>query len=78
MDSKSICRIFNVALIGLRVCKSKMWPIMSGFEPREAIKRICGLPNAHEMGKPSSYSLTFINRVLHHMLCFIFLPWGGH
>ena len=55
-----------------------MWPTMPGFEPREAIQRICGLPDAHRMGKPSAHSLTVISRVLHHMLCFIFLPRGGH
>ena len=30
------------------------------------------------MGKPSTHNLTVISRVLHHMLCFIFLPRGGH
>ena len=25
-----------------------------------------------------AHSLMVISRVLHHMLCFIFLPWGGH
>ena len=30
------------------------------------------------MGKPSTYNLTIISRVLHHMLCSIFLPWGEH
>ena len=43
LDSKNICRIFDIASIGLRVYKSKMWPTMPGFEPREAIQRICGL-----------------------------------
>ena len=55
-----------------------MWPIVLGFKPREAIQRICGLLDAHRMGKPSTHSLTVISRVLHHMLCFIFLPQGGH
>ena len=43
LDSKNIYRIFNIASIGLRVYKSKMWPTMPGFEHREAIQRICGL-----------------------------------
>ena len=29
------------------------------------------------MGKPSAHSLTVISRVLHHILCSIFLPQGG-
>ena len=78
LDLERIYRIFDIAQVGLKVYKSKMWPIVSGFEPRKVIKRICGLPNAHGMGKPSAHSLTVISRVLHHMLCSIFLPWGGH
>ena len=78
LDSESICHIFDIAPIGLKVYKSKMWPIVSGFEPRKVIKRICGLPDAHEIGKPLAHNLTVISRVLHHMLCFIFLPQGGH
>ena len=30
------------------------------------------------MGKPSAHSLTVISKVLHHMLCSIFLPRDGH
>ena len=30
------------------------------------------------MGKPSTHSLTMINRVLHHMIYSILLPRGGH
>ena len=78
LDPESTCRIFDIASVGLRVYNSNMWPIVSGFEPREGIKRICGLPNTHGMGKPSTHNLTVINRVLHHMLCSIFLPHGGH
>ena len=74
LDPRSICHIFDIALVGLRVYESKMWPTMSGFEPKEVIKRICGFPDAHGMGKPSTHNLTVISRVLHHMLCFIFLP----
>ena len=78
LDSKSIYRIFDIAMVGLRVYESKMWPTMPGFEPREAIKRICGLLDAYKMGKPSAYILMVISRILHYMLCSIFLPWGGH
>ena len=78
LDPKSICPIFNIAPVGLMVYKSKIWLIVSGFELREAVQRICGLANAQGMGKPSAHSLTVINRVLHHMICSIFLPWGGH
>ena len=46
LDLESICRIFNIAPIGLRVYESKIWPIMPGFELREAIHRMCGLADA--------------------------------
>ena len=72
LDPKSICLIFDIAPVGLKVYESKMWPTMPGFDLREAIQRICGLPDAHGMGKPSTHSLTVINKVLHHMLCSIF------
>ncbi|RVW29742.1 hypothetical protein CK203_111021 [Vitis vinifera] len=78
LDLESICRIFYIAPIGLKVYESKIWPIVSGFEPREVIQRICGLANTQEMGKPSTHNLTIISRVLHHMTCSIFLPRGGH
>ena len=78
LDQDSIYRIFDIGPIGLRVYESKMWLIVLGFEPRKAIQRIYGLLDAHEMGKPSTHRLTVICRVLHHMLCFIFLPRGGH
>ena len=74
LDSEGICRIFDIPLVGLRVYESKMWSIVLGFEPRKAIQRICGLLNDQGMGKPSTHSLTVISRVLHHMLCSIFLP----
>ena len=48
------------------------------FEHKKVIKRIYGLPDAHGMGKSSANSLTVICRVLHHMLCFAFLPRDGH
>ena len=43
LDLESICRIFDIAPVGLKVYESKMWPIVLGFEPREAIQRIFGL-----------------------------------
>lgn len=78
LDADAIYRILGVPTVGLRIYESKVWPTILGFEPREVIQRICGLPDAHGMGKPSAHSLTIICRVLHHMLCFIFLPRGGH
>ena len=78
LDSQSICSIFDIAHVGLRVYESKMWPTMLGFDPINVIQRTCGLSNAHGMGKPSVHNLMVISRVLHHMLCFIFRPWGGH
>ena len=37
LDPESICRIFDIALVGLKVYESKGWPTVLGFEPREAI-----------------------------------------
>ena len=51
---------------------------MSVFEPKEVIQRLCGLENAQGMGKPSAHNLTVSSRVLHHMICSILLPQGGH
>ena len=69
---------FYIAPIGLRVYESNTWPIMPRFELREVIQRIYGLPDTQGMGKPSAHNLTIINKVLHHMICSIFLPRGGH
>ena len=46
LDLESICRIFYILLVGLRIYESKAWPTMSGFEPREAIQRMCSLADA--------------------------------
>ena len=51
-DPKSICRIFYIAPVGLRVYESKVWPTMPGFDPREVIKRMCGLADAQGIDKP--------------------------
>ena len=51
---------------------------MPRFEPREDIQRLCELIDAQGMGKPSAHSLIVSNRVLHHMICSILLPQGGH
>ena len=45
LDPESICRILDIALVGLSVYESKAWPNVSGFEPRKVIKRICRLAN---------------------------------
>ena len=37
LDLKEICRIFDIAPIGLIVYESKTWPTMPRFEPKEAI-----------------------------------------
>ena len=78
LDPESICRIFDIALVRLKVYESKAWPTLAGFEPREAIQRMCGLPDAQGMGKPSAHSLTVRCRILHHMILYILLPRGGH
>ena len=46
LDPENICRIFNIAPIGLRAYESKAWPTMPGFEPNEAIQMMCGLADA--------------------------------
>ncbi|RVW59375.1 hypothetical protein CK203_103213 [Vitis vinifera] len=74
----SICRILDIPSIGLRVYEAKAWPTVPGFEPREAVKRLYGLVDPQGMGKPSAHSLTVTSRVLHHMICSILLPRGGH
>ena len=78
LSSESICRIFDIPSVGLKGYESKTWPIVPGFEPREAIKRMCGLEDAQGMGKPLAHSLIVIDRVLQHMICSILLPQGGH
>ena len=78
LDLESIYHIFDIAPIGLRVYKSKIWPTVLGFEPREVVQRIFGFRDAQGMGKPLTHSLTMISRVLHHMICSILLPRGGH
>ena len=37
LDPESICHIFDIAPVGLKVYESKIWPIVSGFKPKEAI-----------------------------------------
>ena len=78
LSPESICRILDIPLVGLRVYEAKAWPTVSGFEAREAVQRLCGLADPQGMGKPSAHSLTVTSRVLHHMICSILLPRGGH
>ncbi|KAL6349908.1 hypothetical protein AAG906_002015 [Vitis piasezkii] len=66
LSPESICRIFDIPSVGLRVYESKVWP------------QLCGVADAQGMGKPSAHSLTVISRILHHMVCSILLPRGGH
>ncbi|RVW61873.1 hypothetical protein CK203_065939 [Vitis vinifera] len=78
LDPESICRILDIPPGGLRVYDAKAWPTVPGFDPREAIQRMCGLADAPGLGKPSAHSLTVTCRVLHHMIAYILLPRGGH
>ena len=78
LSPESICLILDIPLVGLQVYKAKAWPIVPGFEPRVAVQRLCGLAYAQGMGKPSAHNLTMPSRVLHHMICSILLPRGGH
>ena len=67
LDLERIYRIFDIAPVGLKVYKSKMWPTVPNFEPKKAIQRICGLLDAHGMGKPSTHSLTSL--VEYYIIC---------
>ena len=40
LDPKSICHIFNIAPVELKVYEFKIWSTVPRFEPREAIQRI--------------------------------------
>ena len=46
LSLESICHIFDFPSVGLKGYESKTWPIVPGFEPREAIQRMCGLTDA--------------------------------
>ena len=46
LSPKSICRILDIPLVGLRVYEAKAWPTVPGFEPREVVQRLCGLTDA--------------------------------
>ena len=78
LSPESIYRILDIPSVGLRVYEAKAWAIVPRFEPREAVQRLCGLADPQGMGKPSAHSLTVTSRVLHHMICSILLPRGGH
>ena len=46
LSLESICQIFDIPSVVLRLYESKVWPMVSGCEPREAIQRLCGLADA--------------------------------
>ena len=60
LSPESICRIFDIPSIGLRVYESKVWSTVPAFEPREAIQRLCDLADAQRMGKPRGDTESFI------------------
>ena len=43
LSPESIYHILNIPSVGLWAYKAKMWPTVSGFEPREVVQRLCGL-----------------------------------
>ena len=45
LSPESICRILDIPSVGLRVYEAKAWPTVPGFEPREAVQRLCELAN---------------------------------
>ncbi|RVW40379.1 Copia protein [Vitis vinifera] len=46
LSPESICRILDIPSVGLRVYEAKAWPTVPGFEPREAVQRLCRLVDA--------------------------------
>ena len=46
LSLKSICHILDIPSIGLCVYEAKVWPTVPGFEPREAVQRLCDLADA--------------------------------
>ena len=48
LSPESICHILDIPSVGLWVYEAKAWPTVLGFEPREAIQRLCGLANGKE------------------------------
>ena len=46
LSPESICHILDIPSVGLRVYEANAWPIVSGFEPREVVQRLCGLADA--------------------------------
>ena len=46
LSLKSICRILDIPSVRLRVYEAKAWPTVPGFEPREAVQRLCNLADA--------------------------------
>ena len=46
LSPDSIFRILDVPSVGLRAYESKVWPTVPGFEPREAIRKMCELVDA--------------------------------
>ena len=43
LSLESIYRILDIPSVGLRVYEAKAWPTVPGFEPREAVQRLCKL-----------------------------------
>ena len=46
LDSESICRIFDIAPVGLKVYESKIWLTVPSFEPKGVFQRMYGLADA--------------------------------
>ena len=75
LDEDAICDILRVLVVGLRIYESKVWPTISWFEPREAIKRICGLLDAH--GWASYWHITWLLSVEYSITCYTSLSCHG-
>ncbi|RVW70631.1 hypothetical protein CK203_056516 [Vitis vinifera] len=57
---------------------SQGMPTIPGFQLERPFRGCADLQMPMGMGKPSAHSLTVPSQVLHHMICSILLPRGGH
>ena len=78
LDADVICRVLGVLAVELRVYEFKTCLIVLDFIVWEVVQRHCGLPNTNRLGKSSTNNLTTISRVLHHLICYLLMPKGGH
>ena len=72
-------RAFAAFLTSLQLDSGCMSPRLGLLCQVSSLERLFkGCADAQGMGKPLAHSLTVTSRVLHHMICSILLPRGGH